>query len=59
MLTLDEIKRLLADRRLEIVSSATAVNRNTLAQIRDGKNKNPTLRTMQRLSDYLTGAGVQ
>ena len=59
MLTLDEIKRLLADRRLDIVSSATAVNRNTLAQIRDGKNKNPTLHTMQRLSDYLTGAGVQ
>lgn len=59
MMTLDEIKRLLADRRLDIVSSATAVNRNTLAQIRDGKNQNPTLRTMQRLSDYLIGAGVQ
>ena len=59
MLTLDEIKRLLADRRLNVVSAATAVNRNTLAQIRDGKNGNPTLRTMKRLSDYLTGAGVQ
>lgn len=59
MLTLDEIKRLLADRRLNVVSAATAVNRNTLAQIRDGKNENPTLRTMKRLSDYLTGAGVQ
>ena len=59
MLTLDEIKRLLADRRMDIVSAATAVNRNTLAQIRDGKNQNPTLRTMKRLSDYLTGTGVQ
>lgn len=59
MLTLDEIKRLLADRRMDIVSAATAVNRNTLAAIRDGKNQNPTLRTMKRLSDYLTGAGVQ
>lgn len=59
MLTLDEIKRLLADRRLNVVSAATAINRNTLAQIRDGKNENPTLRTMQRLSDYLAGAGVQ
>jgi DNA-binding Xre family transcriptional regulator len=59
MLTLDEIKRLLADRRLNVVSAATAINRNTLAQIRDGKNENPTLRTMQRLSEYLTGAGVQ
>lgn len=59
MLKLDEIKRLLADRRLNVVSAATDINRNTLAQIRDGKNENPTLRTMQRLSDYLSGVGVQ
>lgn len=59
MMTLDNIKRLLADRRLDIVSAATSVNRNTLAAIRDGKNQNPTLRTMQRLSDYFSGTGVQ
>lgn len=59
MLTLDEIKRLLTDRRLDIVSSATSISRNTLAAIRDGKNQNPTLRTMQRLSDYLSSVGVQ
>jgi|LauGreDrversion4_2_1035121.scaffolds.fasta_scaffold50845_4 DNA-binding Xre family transcriptional regulator len=59
MLTLDEIKRLLTDRRLDIVSRSTAISRNTLAAIRDGKNKNPTLRTIQRLSDYLSSAGVQ
>ena len=59
MLTLNEIKRLLADRRLDIVSSATGVHRNTLAAIRDGKNENPTLRTLQGLSDYFTGAGAQ
>jgi DNA-binding Xre family transcriptional regulator len=59
MLTLDDIKRLLADRRLDIVSSATGVHRNTLAAIRDGKNDNPTLRTLQSLSDYLTGAVSQ
>jgi hypothetical protein len=44
---------------MDIVSAATAINRNTLAAIRDGKNENPTLRTMQRLSDYLTESGVQ
>ena len=59
MMTLDNIKRLLADRRLDIVSAATSVNRTTLAAIRDGKNQNPTLRTMQRLSDYFSGTGVQ
>ncbi|CAB4166137.1 hypothetical protein UFOVP845_13 [uncultured Caudovirales phage] len=54
VLTLNEIKRLLADRRLDIVSSATGVHRNTLAAIRDGKNDNPTHRTLQSLSDYFT-----
>lgn len=54
MLTLDEIRRLLSDRRLDIVSSATGVHRNTLAAIRDGKNDNPTLKTLQSLSNYFT-----
>jgi DNA-binding Xre family transcriptional regulator len=54
MLTLDEIKRLLADRRLDIVSSSTLISRNTLSAIRDGKNTNPTLRTIEALSIYLS-----
>lgn len=54
VLALDDIKRLLADRRLDIVSSATGVHRNTLAAIRDGKNDNPTFKTLQSLSDYFT-----
>lgn len=52
MLRLEKIQRLLADRRLDIVSSATSISRTTLAAIRDGRSENPTLRTMQRLSDY-------
>lgn len=54
VLTLNDIKRLLADRRLDIVSNATGVHRNTLAAIRDGKNDNPTFKTLQSLSDYFT-----
>lgn len=59
MLTLEQIRRLLADRKMTAVSEMTGVHRNTLSAIRDGKNDNPTLKIMQRLSDYLTDTGVQ
>jgi transcriptional regulator with XRE-family HTH domain len=58
MLTVDDIKRLLSDRRLDVVSKATQISRNTLAAIRDGKNENPSYITLRRLSDYLTGIGT-
>jgi transcriptional regulator with XRE-family HTH domain len=57
MLTLDQIRSLLTDRRLDVVAKATNVHRNTIAAIRDGKNTNPTHTVLMRLSDYLTGAG--
>ena len=52
MLTLEKIKALLADRRLDVVSSATGIHRNTLAGIRDGRAKNPTYDTIRKLSEY-------
>lgn len=55
MMTKDEIQRLLADRRLDVVSDATGVHRSTIAKIRDGKQENPTVTVLQRLSDYLEG----
>lgn len=58
MLAVDDIKRLLSDRRLDVVSKATQISRGTLAAIRDGKNKNPSYITLRRLSDYLTGSGT-
>jgi hypothetical protein len=54
MLTLDKIRALLADRRLDIVSEATGVHRNTLASIRAGRTENPSYDTIRKLSDYLT-----
>lgn len=59
MLTLDQIKRMLEDRRIDIVSERTGVNRNTIASIKSGHHDNPTLNTMQRLSDYLEGSAVE
>ena len=55
MLTLGQIRELLDDRKLDIVSEKTGLHRNTLAAIRDGRNDNPTLKTIEALSDYLAG----
>lgn len=58
MLAVDDIKRLLIDRRLDVVSRATQISRGTLAAIRDGKNENPNYTTIRKLTDYLTGSGT-
>lgn len=55
MLDLDEIKRLLADRRLDVVAEATNLHRNTIARIRDGRQPNPTYFVLRKLSEYLEG----
>lgn len=55
MLDLDEIKRLLADRRLDVVAEATNLHRNTIARIRDGKQENPKYFVLRKLSEYLEG----
>lgn len=52
MLTLDQIVYQLQDRKLDAVSKAVNVHRNTLAAIRDGRNENPSYTVMRKLSDY-------
>ena len=58
MLTLDQIKEQLQDRKLDVVSRAAGVHRNTLAAIRDGKNENPTYTVIRKLSEYFTARGI-
>ena len=53
MLTLDEIRAALQMRVLTTVSRHTGVNRTTLHNIKNGSETNPTLKTMQALSNYL------
>lgn len=53
MLTLDQIRGLLADRRLNVVSEKTGIHVGTISNIRDGKTQNPTYYVLSRLSDYL------
>jgi len=56
MLELEEIRRRLMDRRLNIVGKATGFHPTTIAYIRDGRQTNPTLKVMKKLSDYLGGS---
>lgn len=55
MMTLNQIKALLRDRRLDVVSDATGLHRNTLAYIRDSEGANPTEKTLAALSGYFEG----
>lgn len=58
MMTLDQIKWQLQDRKLDVVSRATEIHRNTLAAIRDGKNENPSYTVLRKLSDYFLARGI-
>lgn len=53
MITLDEIVKRLKDRRIDMVCEKTGLSRPTVHSVRTGKNTNPSLKTMQALSDYL------
>lgn len=53
MLEPDIIRKKLTDRRLSVVSEATGLHVNTVANVRDGKIENPTYHVLRKLSDYL------
>lgn len=55
MLTLQEIKDGLVGLSLTAVTRETGVNRQTLWEIREGKQDNPQLKTIIALSAYLEG----
>jgi len=53
MMTVEDISRALADRRLSVISDATGIHYNTLRDIRDEKTKDPKHATVRALSEYL------
>lgn len=53
MMTPEEMQKALEDRRLTVVSRETGIHYNTLKNIRNGDNKNPSYRVARLLSDYL------
>jgi len=55
MLSLEQIRIKLQDRRPGMIADATGLSHPTIAAIRDGKKVNPTLNVLKLLSDYLEG----
>lgn len=52
---LNWLKSALSDRRLSIVARETGLSEPTIRSIRDGKNTNPTLQTLEKLAAYFQG----
>jgi transcriptional regulator with XRE-family HTH domain len=52
---LDQVVAGLADRNLSQVAKNLGLHQNTVRLIASGKNKNPTLETLEQLADYLFG----
>lgn len=55
-MTLDEIRAALAHVSAREVADATGLSHATVANIRNGANVNPTLRTIKALRDWLAAA---
>lgn len=53
MLTLDQIRQALVDRRPSVVAKAIGVTPRTISYLRDGKTANPGYELVKALSDYL------
>lgn len=53
MMTIDEIRQQLKDLRPKRVSEATGLHTNSIRDIRDNPEANPTYRTLKALSEYL------
>jgi len=56
MLTLEQIRDQLQDRRLTIVAERTKLHPNTLRDIRNNPDCNPSHRVLLALSEYLTSS---
>lgn len=58
MLTLQQVRKSLSDRQLSKVSKATGIHYNTLREIRDNPDANPTYKVLSALSKYLESLNV-
>ena len=54
MLTLDQIRAALRDRRPSAVARATGLHINTVRAVLHSPRANPTYRVLRALSDYVT-----
>ncbi|CAB4200557.1 hypothetical protein UFOVP1355_52 [uncultured Caudovirales phage] len=56
MLTLEQIREQLQDRRLTVIAERTKLHPNTLRDIRNNADCNPSHRVLAALSEYLTSS---
>jgi transcriptional regulator with XRE-family HTH domain len=54
MMTIDEIRAALQDRRLTVIAAQTGLHYNTVSAIKRGEQTNPQYDTLIKLSTYLT-----
>tara|TARA_Y100000289_G_C3816525_1_gene96467 strand:+ start:297 stop:515 length:219 start_codon:yes stop_codon:yes gene_type:complete len=52
-LSLEQIQKGLEDRRLHTIKQKIGVSYPTLRKLADGKNSNPTTKTLEIVSEYL------
>lgn len=57
MLEIEWIRSALLDRRPKVVAERTGLHVNTVIRIRDGKEQNPKIQTLNLLAAYLNGSG--
>lgn len=57
MVEIDWIRNALLDRRPKVVAERTGLHVNTIIRIRDGKEENPKIQTLNLLTAYLNGSG--
>lgn len=51
---IEDIKNSLKDKRLSVIAEATGLHYNTIREIRDNPEPNPTYKVLKLLSSYLT-----
>lgn len=55
MMTLEEVRKALQDRKTGVVAEATGLNKNTVSAIKHNRRYNPNYDTYKKLVDYLRG----
>ena len=54
IMTLEEIKKKLSDKRLYVVSEKTGISYPVLRKLADGVESNYTIETLKKISEYLS-----
>jgi transcriptional regulator with XRE-family HTH domain len=55
MMTLEQIRQALQDRKLTVIADATGLHYNTVIAIKRGEQINPSYETLQKLAAYFEG----